>query len=544
MNQNNTGPTFDGKFVITLVLVFGLWVGWQSYLAKKYPDAYKPQTQSKAVADDPVSQPKQDATPAGKANAQDVTQIINDTASVQEKRVQFKDSNWSFEISSKGMALKNIQLNNYTDRKKKEITFSSVEPTSLFATGLVGRREPLNFDIKQTSDNEYVGRATSEGIEVVKILQIKSEIYAIDTKVRVESITDAFVGLVTTFSEKIEENKGGFFLMPSFEHQEFYVAHGGSDSRSLVDVKTALNETHEKASVVGFGSQYFAAALVDSSPILAEFKANTLPGEVPLATGTLTHLLLSKSDSFVLNYMTYAGPKSYEALKAVNPSLTGLINLGFFRWLAEGILKLMKKLYAIFGNWGVAIIFLTIIVRIIVLPLNVIGYRQMKAMSKIQPEMKTLREKYKNDQQKLNAEMMRLLKEAKANPLGGCLPMFVQIPVFFALYQVIGQSIELYQAPFVFWIQDLSVKDPFYVLPILMGITMYFQQKITPTTLEPAQQKIMNFLPILFTLLMVTLPSGLTLYIFISTAFGVIQQIYFMKEKVNEEEKKVVLAKS
>ena len=126
---------------------------------------------------------------------------------------------------------------------------------------------------------------------------------------------------------------------------------------------------------------------------------------------------------------------------------------------------------------------------------------------------------------------MVLMKEAKANPLGGCLPMFLQIPIFFALYQVIGQSIDLYHAPFMLWITDLSLKDPFYVLPALMGVTMFFQQKITPSTMEPAQQKIMNFMPIFFTFLMITLPSGLTLYIFISSIFGVLQQLYFMREK-------------
>jgi YidC/Oxa1 family membrane protein insertase len=190
----------------------------------------------------------------------------------------------------------------------------------------------------------------------------------------------------------------------------------------------------------------------------------------------------------------------------------------------------MKTIHAAMGNWGVAIIFLTILVRILVLPFNVIGYKQMKAMAAIQPAMKSLREKYKSDPQKLNQEMLTLMKEAKANPLGGCLPMLLQIPIFFALYQVIGQSIELYHAPFIFWIHDLSLKDPFYVLPILMGITMFIQQKITPNTMEPAQQKIMLILPFLFTFLMVSLPSGLTLYIFVSSVFGVLQQLYFMKD--------------
>lgn len=123
------------------------------------------------------------------------------------------------------------------------------------------------------------------------------------------------------------------------------------------------------------------------------------------------------------------------------------------------------------------------------------------------------------------------MKTNKVNPLGGCLPMLLQFPVFLALYQVLGHSIELYQAPFIFWIKDLSLKDPFYLLPVLMGLTMFFQQKVTPNTMDPAQAKIMAFMPLIFTFFMVSLPSGLTLYIFISSLFGVLQQIYFLKEK-------------
>jgi YidC/Oxa1 family membrane protein insertase len=130
--------------------------------------------------------------------------------------------------------------------------------------------------------------------------------------------------------------------------------------------------------------------------------------------------------------------------------------------------------------------------------------------------------------------MMKLMRDNKVNPVGGCLPTLLQLPIFFALYQVLQNSIELYHAPFMFWIHDLSQKDPYYVLPILMGIAMFFQQKMTPTTMDPAQAKIMMIMPVLFTFLMVGLPSGLTLYIFISTLFGIVQQIYFLRDKKAE----------
>jgi len=155
----------------------------------------------------------------------------------------------------------------------------------------------------------------------------------------------------------------------------------------------------------------------------------------------------------------------------------------------------------------------------------------MKAMQKIQPMTQALREKYKNDPARMNSEMMALMKEHGANPLGGCLPMLLQIPIFFALYKVINSSVELYQSPFMFWITDLSMHDKFYVLPVLMGISMFVQQKLTPSTMDPTQAKIMAFMPLVFSLFMLNLPSGLTLYMFVSTLFGITQQYFMMKEK-------------
>jgi len=517
----------------------GAWMGWQSYLAKKYPDAYQPKVAEKKVSENgqanstapAATQLENSATPQEASTLE--TKKNNQTATEQlraETRQTYADTNWAFEISSHGMAIKNLKLAQYSDRKNQPITFAQDEDLSLFATGLIGQRIPLDFNIKKTGETQFVGEARIGDMLVTKIYNIESKDYIIKTQVRVENINNQFTGLVTQFSDRVQEIKSSF-LMPQFDFQEFYIFHNGTADRTHVDLNKPVVETFNNSHVVSFGGQYFAAAVVDQSDILPEFRATTtLDANQPRALGTLTYNHLSTNKSMVLNYTSFAGPKSYELLKAVDPDLADMINFGFFRSIAKAIFWLMKSIHSVIGNWGVAIIFLTIIVRILVLPFNIIGYKQMKAMQAIQPQIKNLREKYKNDQQKLNQEMLTLMKEAKANPIGGCLPMFLQIPVFFALYQVIGHSIELYKAPFLFWISDLSVKDPFFVLPVLMGVTMFIQQKITPNTLEPAQQKVLLFLPVFFSFLMLTLPSGLTLYIFISTVFGVIQQIYFMKD--------------
>ena len=152
-------------------------------------------------------------------------------------------------------------------------------------------------------------------------------------------------------------------------------------------------------------------------------------------------------------------------------------------------------------------------------------------MQQIQPEIQRLKEIYKDNTQALNQEMMKLMRDNKVNPMGGCLPIVLQLPIFWALYQVLQNSIELYRSPFLGWIHDLSLKDPYYVLPVLMGISMFIQQKMTPSTMDPAQAKVMLIMPIFFAVLMMSLPSGLTLYIFVSTLFGILQQVFMMKDK-------------
>ncbi|MFN8369987.1 MAG: membrane protein insertase YidC [Bacteriovoracaceae bacterium] len=189
------------------------------------------------------------------------------------------------------------------------------------------------------------------------------------------------------------------------------------------------------------------------------------------------------------------------------------------------MLRTLQFFYKHFPNYGLAIILLTIFVRLLTFPLQYKSFKSMKKMQVLQPELAKLREKYKADPQKMQKETMDLFKRAGANPLGGCLPMLLQMPIFFAFYTVLSNAIELVGAPFYFWLHDLSNKDPFYVLPVLMTGSMFLQQKMTPTpTTDPMQQKVMMFMPLIFGFIMKDMPSGLSLYIFVSTLFGILQQ--------------------
>ena len=217
--------------------------------------------------------------------------------------------------------------------------------------------------------------------------------------------------------------------------------------------------------------------------------------------------------------------KNYDNLIALGDNLHLAVDFGFFAVLAVPILRGLQFIHKYIPNYGIAIILLTILIRLITFPLQYKSFKSMKKMQVIQPELQKIKEKYKDEPQKMQKETMDLFKKAGANPLSGCLPLILQMPFFFAIYRVLYGAVELVGAPFFGWIHDLSIHDPFYVLPVLMGLAMLAQQKLTPqTTVDPTQQKIMMFMPVIFAFIMKSLPAGLVLYIFVSTVVGILQQ--------------------
>ncbi|WP_033773764.1 membrane protein insertase YidC [Helicobacter pylori] len=234
----------------------------------------------------------------------------------------------------------------------------------------------------------------------------------------------------------------------------------------------------------------------------------------------------------------YIGPKDYRSLKAISPMLTDAIEYGLITFFAKGVFVLLDYLYQFVGNWGWTIILLTIIVRIILYPLSYKGMVSMQKLKELAPKMKELQEKYKGEPQKLQAHMMQLYKKHGANPLGGCLPLILQIPVFFAIYRVLYNAVELKSSEWILWIHDLSIMDPYFILPLLMGASMYWHQSVTPNTMtDPMQAKIFKLLPLLFTIFLITFPAGLVLYWTTNNILSVLQQLII--NKVLENKKRV-----
>ncbi len=226
----------------------------------------------------------------------------------------------------------------------------------------------------------------------------------------------------------------------------------------------------------------------------------------------------------------YAGPKSQAVLKELSPGLELTVDYGILWFIAQPIFWLLQHIHAIVGNWGWSIIFLTMLIKGLFFPLSAASYKSMARMRAVAPKLAALKEQHGDDRQKMSQAMMELYKKEKINPLGGCLPILVQMPVFLSLYWVLLESVEMRQAPWLLWITDLSIKDPFFILPIIMGATMFIQQRLNPTPPDPMQAKVMKMMPIIFTFFFLWFPAGLVLYWVVNNTLSITQQAYITRK--------------
>ena len=267
-----------------------------------------------------------------------------------------------------------------------------------------------------------------------------------------------------------------------------------------------------------------------------QYFASIIYGLTPETTVTIDRdregdpiVYIAGSQNFTFN--GYIGPKEYKVLKAIDPVLTNAIEYGWFTFASAPLFKVLSWLHGIFGNWGWAIIALTLLIRMILFPLTYKGMLSIQKMKDVAPKVKEAQAKFKGDPQRMNAAVMEIYKKEGANPLGGCLPLLLQIPVFYAIYRVLLNSVELQGADWILWVNDLSRMDPYYILPILMGATMFYQQHITPNNFtDPMQEKIFKYLPVIFTFFFITFPSGLVLYWFVNNIFSILQQFIVNKQ--------------
>ncbi len=381
--------------------------------------------------------------------------------------------------------------------------------------------DALKLSKDKKSETLVLTYAGPAGLLIEKRLTFYNDEYKVDVAVNTRGLNGYDLSLGTDFglADKVSSDASGRVGLVE-------MTDGKVISEKLGDIK---GEVQHAGAIEWFGQadKYFTATVIYGGQGIVTGKRATAPKEVgDLLTTTLTVKEKPEAHSFTL----FAGPKSYSLLQSYGHGLEQMVDYGWFGILAKPMFWLMKQFYAITGNYGIAIILLTIVVRILLFYPSLKSATSMEEMKKIQPQILALREKYKKDPSKMNTEMMKLYKDHKVNPVGGCLPMLLQLPFFVALYNVLSVSIELRHASFIpFWIKDLSVFDPFYILPVLMGVSMILTMKMTSSTPDPQQAKIMMFMNIAFIFMFAWLPAGLLLYITLSNVLSIVQQLYVRK---------------
>ena len=391
--------------------------------------------------------------------------------------------------------------------------------------------EEAGYEVVSNDDQTVVMKTEAGGVTLLKTFVLDPSTYKLSVSYRVSSAS-AFTGqLVVLETGHGVETKGGMFSSRAKPNQVICQA-GGKTERIAVGAKHPVWDGPGPVSFAGIDEQYFLRALVVDPQANATCHIESTPLGALTATLVLP-LSIAAGNSTTSALTQFIGPKDLDQLAAVAAPLKEAVDFGFWSIIASFLLGVMKFFYKVVPphNWGVAIILLTLTIKLVTFPLQHRSMKSMQEMQRIQPQLEAMKKKFAGDTQKQNQEQMKLFKEHGVNPMGSCLPMVIQMPVWFALYTTLGVSVELYHSVFIAgWLNDLTSRDPYYILPVAMGITMVITQILTPSPMGNKNQKMIGYVMSgFFSLIMINLPSGLTLYIFVNNLLSIAQQVYLRK---------------
>ena len=535
------------RLLLTVVLCMAVALVWSLvFQPKPQQRAPAPQTSPQPAQPPPAAAPAPSAPSAGAAPGSGVPRGTP-APRPPARTVTFESEKMHVEVTSEGAALRSVQLKGEKFQRRKrgssEVTqVDLVEPqpgvplplSTALRDGAGADLVPPDavYEVVRHDERSAVFRAVVGGVTVLKTLTLDPRLYRLDLSVELRSEAALSGQLVVLSTGHGEAPSGGFFTGHTNTPARPICKAGGKLERLSVGDKHSAWDGPGPAVFAGVDEQYFIRAVVpppgapatchlEAKPDGALLATLAVPVTVP-AGGTVT-------DPFVV----YAGPKDTDELGAVAPVLKDSVDLGFWSVIANVLLAVMKFFYRVVPphNWGVAIILLTVTVKLLTFPLQHKSMKSMQEMQKLQPQIEELKKKYAGDQQRQNLEQMKLFKEHGVNPMGSCLPMLIQMPIWLALYTTLQVSVELYNSVFIpGWLDDLTAKDPYYILPVAMGITMVLTQVLTPTPMSNPQQKYMGYaMSVFFSFLMLNLPSGLTLYIFVNNVLSIIQQMWLRR---------------
>jgi YidC/Oxa1 family membrane protein insertase len=564
-------------WIVFLMSILFLWDKWMSSNGK--PSLFSPAPQSTNAKKDPAAKTdgKVDTKADNKIAApSDVPTVgsstkpstdvipgaapaatVNTAASQQtSKLVMLKNDVLSLSIDSLGGQIKRSELLTHKDTEKKDVNFVLLteEPGKVYLaqsglTGPEGNAFPNHRTLMQVKDDSQAtisatGTATdkattsfvveSGGVKLTRTYSLTRGSYVLDVKDEVSNIgtTPIAPALYMQLARDTHKLPGESQFYSTYTGPAIYTEQGKFQKVDFGEIEKKKGEYVKSATDgwAGIIQHYFVAAWIPADKTNREFYTNKIEERSLYTVGMKQPIKeLAPGASASLETRLYVGPQDQQAMAKVAPGLDLTVDYGWLTAVAKPIFSLMQYLHGLVGNWGWAIVLLTIVIKTIFFPLQAASYKSMARMKAVTPKMTALRERFKDDRVKLNQGMMELYKTEKINPLGGCLPVVVQIPVFIALYWVLLASVEMRNAPWVLWIKDLAAPDPWYILPLLMAGTMFIQMRLNPTPPDPIQARMMQIMPIVFSVMFFFFPAGLVLYWLVNNMYSIAQQWYITR---------------
>jgi len=481
------------------------------------------------------STPAADLAPASVASAPS-------TATDRGQVITLETDLYRGKISTVGGDLIRLELLKHggtLDRSKEFVLFDRTSDHVYIAqSGLIGGALPNHQSPYRALATEYrladganeleIRLEAAGEVKAAKIYRFRRNSYLIDV---VHEVTNTTADPVVThaYFQLVRDSKppeGDSAMMPTYTGAAVYTEKDKFQKVAFDDIEKGKVPYPKTANDgwIGILQHYFLGAWLPQDGSPREYYTRQVPQGLYAAGVIVPGGTLAPGASTTLSMPLYAGPQEQEKLAALSKGLELAVDYGWLTVIAAPLFWVLQWIHGWAGNWGVAIIILTILIKLIFYPLSEASYRSMGKMRVVAPKMQRLKEQYGNDRQRMQQAMMELYKTEKINPLGGCLPILVQIPVFIALYWVLLASVEMRQAPFALWINDLSVPDPWYILPILMGATMIIQTRLNPVPPDPVQAKVMKIMPIAFSIFFFFFPAGLVLYWLVNNILSIAQQ--------------------
>lgn len=561
------------RFILVVtfaMLVFMLWQAWEQDYGPKHEVAANVNPEGVKSAEDlPLTEGASSQTETAAQNPVSIPVAAVSAA----KTVKIKTDVIALEIDMQGGTITNLDLLNYPKEKANTVVNSAREmiglpvvdtntsPVRLFnndpekifvaQSGLIAdsgsATAPNHYTVFTSAQDSYTLQpgqdsltvpltwTDSNGLVITKLFTFSRGSYEItlDQKVRNNS-GKAWSG--RQYSQLLRApdttSKGNMLTggMRAYDGGVIYTEKNKYQKISFDDMQDETLDVANKGGWTAMIQHYFASAWVPPADQENHFYTKELKdGRYVIGTYSPPVTVAANTDAEFVSHL-FAGPKVQPMMEKIAPGLELTVDYSVLTFIGKPIYWLLNKIHSVIGNWGLAIMGVTFCIKLLFFPLSQASFKSMAKMRKIQPRLKELQERFADDRPRFNNEMMALYKKEKVNPLGGCLPILIQIPVFMALYWVLSETVEFRQAPFMLWIQDLSIQDPFYILPLIMGLTMKIQQSLNPAPIDPIQAKVMKMFPIVFTVFFLFFPAGLVLYWVINNTLSIIQQTYITKQ--------------